>query len=1010
MVNAVHTAVPGRARFEVETLAGSPALKNFLEARLNRINGIKNASASDLTGKVLLNYDPKLTAEEIGHILEGAVKESKQNQKKAPDVEVLPALSNQEAEAATKMALIAAKLKGVLSHIAPQPQAHWHLIKADQVIADLETSSNQGLSQAKAELLLKKYGPNQLPESQGRSKFDLFFSQLNSLPVALLGGAAALSVVTGGVIDAVVIIGVVMANAVIGYFTESSAEKTIQSLKSYVQPYAPVIREGKVLEVETAHIVPGDILVLKPGVYVAADSRVVKSHHLRIDESSLTGESMPVRKLSRRLTGKTIPLADRRNMVYRGTTVTGGQGLAVVVATSSHTEIGRIQLLLDQTTSPETPIEKQLGIIGDQLVLTCAAVCGVVFLMGFFRGYGILQMLHMSVALAAAAVPEGLPAAATTTLALGVKKMRGEAVLIRNLDAVETLGALQTICMDKTGTITENRMSVVKLHTGSQFFMVRQGAIQNGKGPVKAGDIAEMDLLLKVCVLCTETKINGANGKGPMELIGSATENALVQLALDAGMDAKGLRRNHPLLKTNHRSENRLYMSTMHKAPDTERFLAFKGSPPEVLELCATQMSHGEIIPLTENDRMSIEAENERMAGAALRVLGVAYAEGALAEEAVDRAGLTWLGLVGMADPVRPGVERVIEAFHRAGVNTVMITGDQSPTAYSVARDLDLSGEKPLEILDSAELTSLDDETLRALASKVNVYSRVSPAHKLKIVQSMQSGEQVVAMTGDGINDGPALKAADVGIAMGSSGTDVAREVADIVLEQDDLETLMVAVREGRTTFNNIKKSVHFFLATNLSEIMLMFGAMAAGIGFPLNTMQLLYINLISDIFPGLALSLEEPEEDVMERPPREPGTPLFEKKDYTRMVKESSVITGASLGAYAYGIMRYGLSPQTTSLAFHTLTISQLIHAYNCRAEHQGLADQKDMPINKHLNWAVGGSLALQVLTMFLPGVRSFLGLTRPGFTDLAVIGVSSVASLLANDIIKDKGDGAKK
>jgi len=408
-----------------------------------------------------------------------------------------------------------------------------------------------------------------------------------------------------------------------------------------------------------------------------------------------------------------------------------------------------------------------------------------------------------------------------------------------------------------------------------------------------------------------------------------------------------------------------------------------------------------QIVPLTPENSFVIETENERIAGDGLRVLGVAFRP-LDSEEKPSETNLIWLGLVGMSDPIRSGVKELIEQFHQAGMNTIMITGDQSSTAYAVAKELCISGDKPLEILDSTQLAQVNPETLKALARKANVYARVSPAHKLQIVQALQSAGKTVAMTGDGINDGPALKAADLGIAMGQSGTDVARDVADIILQTDNLEALALALGDGRAIYTNIRKSVHFFITTNISEILLMFAAMGFNIGFPLNVMQLLWINIISDIFPGLALSMEAPEPGIMKKPPRDPQAPLYSKKDYLRMLAESSAITAGALSAYGFGILRYGMGAHAASLAFQSLTIGQLLHAISCRSETESVYSGKKIPSNPYLKWALGGSIALQVLTIVFPPLRRLLGITRLSPIDIAVICGTSIAPLLLNEATK--------
>ena len=484
---------------------------------------------------------------------------------------------------------------------------------------------------------------------------------------------------------------------------------------------------------------------------------------------------------------------------------------------------------------------------------------------------------------------------------------------------------------------------------------------------------------------------------------GSSTENALIHMALAAGIDVIQLRHKFPRSGIGHRAEMRNFMTTIHEVPDNRKLVALKGSPGEVLQMCDRHIVDGVVIPLSDDDRMNIEIENERMAGNALRVLGLAYILLENSDNNVDeRKDFIWLGLTGMADPVRKGVRDVINVFHGAGIDTVMITGDQSATAYAIGKELNLSQGEQLEILDSTHLTDIDPEVLKALCEKVNVFARVSPANKLQIVQSLQSVGKIVAMTGDGINDGPALKAADIGIAMGHAGTDVAREVADVILEDDNLETMIIAISQGRTIYNNIRKSVHFLLSTNLSEIMVMFTAITGGMGHPLNAMQLLWINLLSDIAPGLALALEQPEPDVLARPPRNPGEPIIKTSDFKRIAFESAMLSAGSMSAYLYGISRYGMGPSAGTIAFSSLTLGQLLHAYSCRSETHSIFDKGKLPPNPYLNVAIAGSVGLQVLAMVVPGLRTLLGITPIGFIDWVVVGGSAVLPLIVNEATK--------
>lgn len=1008
LVREIHNGIKGRVRYEVAGLYRSPLLKERLEILALQNAEVDHVSASVLTGNVLVRFDPDCNPRMIASLVEKVavdyVRELEAGANGVPlkrkaesDKEILP-ISRVREHRPDPLANVVA--------LRPQKTEHWHLMESKSVLASLKSSTRHGLSAEASQRSMQEYGLNVVPEPPPRSKLVIFMEQFQSLPVALLAAAAGLSVITGGVADAIVIMAVVGINAVIGFATENEAEKTISSLKQLIRPYAPIIREGELREVPAEQVLVGDLLVLKPGTYVAADARVVKAGHLTVDESALTGESMPAGKTVSALTGTNIPLADRNNMIYSGTLVTGGQGLAVVVAIGRFSEIGKIQSLVAEAEPPDTPIERQLDTIGNQLVWVSGGICGLVFVIGLLRGNGLLQMLKTAISLAVAAVPEGLPAVATTTLALGVKSMRQHKVLIRNLDAVCTLGSVQTICFDKTGTITYNKMSVLRIYSGTERIEIREGLFLVGQTPVNPFDLDELLKLMHICVLCNETQIDTDRGK--YVLSGSATENSLIHLAITAGVDVQALREQHPLLKTNYRSENCQFMSTVHASDNPGRLIALKGSPVDVLSKCKDYIRDGVRIPLTDEDRDRIETENDNMAGDALRVLGVGYAERMPDEPAETENGFTWLGLVGMADPIRERVKESIAVFHGAGLETVMITGDQGPTAYAVGKELGLANGRQLEILDSADLGGTDPAVVKALSKHVDVFSRVSPSNKLQIVQALQASGRVVAMTGDGINDGPALKAADIGIAMGRAGTDVAREVADVVLEEDDLETLIIAISDGRTIYRNIRKTLHYLLATNFSEIQVMFAAIALGLGHPLNAMQLLWINLVSDIFPGLALAMEPAEPDMMNRPPRDPHEPIVKTDDFKRITFEAATLTTSSLAAYGYGVMKYGMGAAAGTLAFQSLTTAQILHAITCRSEKRSIFDTEKSPPNRYLNLAVVGSLGLQLASQFVPTLRNLLGITPITVSDGLVVGAASVLPLLINEATKNGTEAA--
>lgn len=1009
VIQAIHTAVRGRVRYTVPGLYGSEALKKRLESRLRTCVGIQDIAASTLTGNVLVRFQPDLSVEAVAALLGDVLTEHANavhtyNGTQAGSVSANGARPATPVPAASAAVASRSTIQPADMPAEAQREIPWHAMEAEAVAAALDTAQDAGLSQAAARARLQRYGPNLPPEAVPRSGLSMLLEQFTSLPVALLGVAAGVSLLTGGVADALVIAGVVALNATIGYVTESQTEQTIHALTHLVRPSTQVLRDNDLCTVRSEEVVPGDVLILRPGSYVAADARVLAAERLSVDESTLTGESLPVAKTSASLADANVPLADRRNMVYAGTLVTGGQGWAVVVATGRYTEMGRIQALVDAAEPPETPLQQQLGTMGRQLVWLSSAVCGLVFGIGLLRGYGMLEMLKTAISLAVAAVPEGLPTVATTVLALGIRNMRRHGVLIRRLAAVETLGAVQTLCLDKTGTLTLNRMTVVSVYTGGRHITVSNGSFVGAGECLDPLDCTELVRLLQVAALCSESEV--VQQQGAYVVRGSPTENALVHLAMTAGLDVVQLRQGYPLLRIQQRAENHNVMRTWHTNHTHSRFLAVKGSPSEVLALCAWHMQDGQCVPLTEAERLAIDTANTRMASAALRVLGAAYREWDTADGAApEDPALVWLGLIGMADPIRQGMQDLIEDFHQAGIATIMLTGDQSPTASAIGKELRLARGEQLEVLDATHLTDIAPEVMTALASRVHVFARVSPSHKLQIVQALQQTGKVVAMTGDGINDGPALKAADIGIAMGHTGTDVAREVADVVLEDDNLETMVMAISHGRTIYNNIRKSVHFLLATNLSEIMVVGIALTAGLGQPLNAMQLLWINLLSDVTPGLALALEPPEPDVLQQPPRDPAAPILTSADFKRIAFESAVLSAGAFGAYGYGLARYGMGAQANTLAFTSLTVGQLLHAFSCRSHTHSLFGASSLPANPYLTFAVGGSLALQLLAFVMPGLRGLLGLTPLTLLDGAVVGASALLPLVVNEGTKGHG-----
>ncbi len=1003
LIEIVH-ALPGRTRLRVRGLYRREAVARSLSARLQQRADLHLASASVITGTIVIRHTlawtPSHLRAELATLLRDIV------QADAAEPASLRRLAQGEPiwRASPPPARVSATPKAAarpLPGSAMPARAHaasdWHTLSVAETLERLGVDYRQGLSDEEARTRLARYGPNVLPEAARRSALAMFLGQFDSLPVWLLGASALLSAATGGLADAAVILGVVVINAGIGYVTESQAERVISGLSRQTQPPAPVMRAGRMRLLPAAELVPGDVLLLTPGCLIAADARLVHVKTLAVDESALTGESLPVAKAVDAPAERDVPLGDRHDMVYRGTAVTGGSGVAVVVATGAATELGLIQALVGSAHAPETPMQRQLDVLGNQLVWGSLAICGLVFVVGLLRGYGFLPMLRAAVSLAVAAVPEGLPTVATTTLALGLRDMGRHNVLIRQLAAVETLGSVQVICLDKTGTLTENRMSVLAVQRDGQRLRVEDGRFHAPDGLVDPYADAGLLRLLHVAALCNESRL--AHDGETLRLDGSATENALLATALAAGVDVEALRARHPLLRTEYRAEGQAWMSTWHAAGAGRRLRAVKGSPEQVMALCRWVERDGAHVELDEDTRAQARAENERMAGEAMRVLGFAYGE---EDEDGAADGLVWLGLVGMADPVRAGTPELIATFHRAGIKTVMITGDQSATAYAIGRQLGLSGETRLEILDSSQIDRIEPELLSALAQKVDIFSRVSPANKLQIVQSLQRAGKVVAMTGDGINDGPALKAADIGVAMGNGGTEVARSVADVVLRDDELHTMILAVSQGRAIYANIRKSIHYLVSSNLSEIGITFIAVAGGLGQPLNTMQLLWINLLTDVFPALALSMDPPEPDVLRRPPRDPHEAIIRRQDFARYGLEAAALTAGTLGAYGYGLMRYGPGANAGTLAFMTLTLGQLLHARACRSDSLGLFSRERLPENRWLTGALLASGALQLATVLLPPLRGLLGTTAIMPADALVVAAGAGLPYLLIEAMK--------
>ena len=866
----------------------------------------------------------------------------------------------------------------------PPADTTWHTLTAEAVAERLRTDPSTGLGADDAARRLRDAGENSLPTPAPKSALEILSGHLTSLPVLLLGAAATLSLGVGAVVDAVVIGVVIGANAVVGYVTERRVERILASLQNGSMPAAFVRRDGQELMVPAGELVPGDVMILKPGHTISADARLVAADHLAVDESALTGESMPVAKVAALVCDADAPLPDRVNMVFAATVVAEGSGVAVVIGTGRATEIGRVRALVAQTSTPPTPLERQLDRMGGQLVAVSLGFCGVALGLGVLRGVPAIEMLRAAVSLAVAAVPEGLPAVATTTLALGMHRMMRQRMLVRRLAAVESLGATTVICLDKTGTLTENRMTASAWYLGRREYRAPQAGTRADGEPDQL-----LARALAVGVLCNEAEVDVDSA----EIRGSSTEGALLTAAIDHGIDCRLLRQQYPLEELRPRRNGENWMATTHSESATHRLVMVKGAPEEVLALSSSWLDGETVQPLTEESRAEIIATNGRVAASGMRVLALAFKQ-IPSEREATYDDLTWVGLVALSDPIRPGVREAIQACQRAGIRPVILTGDQARTASAIYRDFDPAGRRIPRVIEAAELSRMDPETLVRVAAEVDVFARVSPAHKYQIVRALQAGGHVVAMTGDGINDAAALRAADIGVAMGARGTDVARDVADVVLMDDDFGSIVRAVAQGRTIHANISKALRFLLSTNFSEILVTLGALALGATRPMSAIQYLWINLLSDVVPALALAVEPAEPDVMDRPPLDPREPILPRAQLVEIGRDAAILSAATLGVHGLAVARYGPGPQATTIAFCTLTAAQLVHALGYRS---GRSAEKRFPA---LETAVGGTLAVHLAAMTASPLRRLLGTTPIAPSDWLLVAGGVAVPLVARGL----------
>lgn len=869
---------------------------------------------------------------------------------------------------------------------------------AEQFATNLET----GLGAEEAAKRFKDHGPNLLKEEPGPTLWELLLRQILEPLVLVLIGAVVISSVVGEITDAIVILLIVLLNAVLGVWQEKKAEKSLEALKQLSASRARVIRDGKVQVLEAQYLVPGDLIAIEAGDFIPADCRLVETVDLAVDESALTGESVPVLKTTKALSDPKLGIGDRTNLIHKSTIVTSGHGRAIVTATGMETEIGQIAGMIQETPAVETPLEKRLAALGKTLGIVVLGLCGVIFLVGILRQNPPLEMLMMAISLAVAAIPEGLPAIVTIVLALGVQRMSYRNAIIRKLPAVETLGSATVICSDKTGTLTQNKMTVQKIFAGGKF---EEESLSDPGKLLVLGAALDCNAILH-------------NREGRMEVVGDPTEGALVILAEKYQLSPQKTAQFLPRIAEAPFDSERKRMTTLHQRGDVPKwlealvgaapYLSFtKGAPDFILARASGLLTPEGIVPLTEDAKEEILATYSKLGAEALRVLAVgmrlftekpATDPKGLAGEAEEK--LVFLGLLGMMDPPREEAKAAVATCKKAGIRPVMITGDHLVTAQAIGRQLGLL-EKDEAALTGQELEELTDEELEHKVMGVSVFARVSPEHKVRIVDALRTNHQVVAMTGDGVNDAPALRRADIGAAMGITGTDVAKEAADMVLADDNFATIVSAVAEGRTIYANIKKAIRYLLSCNSGELFTIFFGILFGWPRPLVPIQILWVNLITDGLPALALGVEPREEGVMEQPPRDPGESLFTHGFARSLIFEGLWIGFISLFAFYLGWREAASVVCGRTMAFATLSFSQLAQALNSRSEHTSLFELGVFS-NKAMNRAILSSALLQLAVMIIPPLQQVFHTRTLTLGEWGIVLLLSLTTLFFGELRK--------
>ncbi|AYK06442.1 calcium-translocating P-type ATPase, SERCA-type [Brevibacillus laterosporus] len=893
-----------------------------------------------------------------------------------------------------------------------KPNKPWYQVPLAEIPRMIGSDVQNGLTQEEAATRRQKYGKNQLAEAEKIPLYVVFMNQFKDFMVGVLVVATILSFFLGEYLDAIAIIAIIFLNGVLGFIQEAKAERSLNALKDMAAPMARVIRNGNLDMIPATLLVPGDLILLEAGDRVPADMRLINANRLEIEESTLTGESIAVMKTANVIesTGA-VPLGDQKNLAFMGTMVAGGTGRGIAIEIGMSTEIGKIAHLINQADKIETPLQIKLEQLGKTLVWIALLLTIFVIVAGVWHGQELMTMFLSGVSLAVAAIPEGLPAIVTVALALGVQRMIKRNAIVRKLPSVETLGCASVICSDKTGTLTENKMTVTHLwHSGKSFDVTGNGYEPNGEitwqgKSIKATIDQGLTQICQIAEKCNNAKLVNAQQKERSKLIlsknistwnviGDPTEGALLSLAYKALKEGK--KQGDPTIRIDELpfDSERKMMSVVEQSPDGKTELLTKGAVEALLMNSSHIYWQGEIIPLTNAHRIEVAKQTEEMAGRALRVLGFAYRSlqnyKSGENSSILETNLTFLGMVGMIDPPRQEVKSAIQLCRQAGIKTVMITGDHKITAEAIGRQIGLMPGGNSHVLEGATIDEMTEEELMQTVEKVYVYARVSPEHKLRIVKALQNCGHIVAMTGDGVNDAPAIKASDIGIAMGITGTDVTKEAASLVLRDDNFTTIVSAVEEGRNIYDNIRKFIRYLLASNVGEILVMFFAMLMGLPLPLLPIQILWVNLVTDGLPAMALGIDPSEGDTMRHKPRKKHENIFARGLGWKIISRGFLIGTMTLGAF---IVAYYENPNdlthAQTVAFATLVLAQLIHVFDCRSEHSVF--HRNPFSNKFLVWAVLSSMAMVIVVIYWDVMQPIFKTTSLSLRDWALIFVAA-------------------